>query len=86
MCRADGDGDHTLKAYANNATPVSNNDTLVLTDSADDLRIMASNFSNTVRRDRSTIGKVDEVIIFDSNIESDIDDIRQEINNHYRIY
>ena len=82
----DGDGDHTLKAYANNATPVSNNDTLVLTDSADDLRIMASNFSNTVRRDRSAIGKVDEVIIFDSNIESDIDDIRQEINNYYTIY
>ena len=42
--------------------------------------------SRSVRRDRSTIGKVDEVIIFDSNIESDIDDIRQEINNHYRIY
>ena len=82
----DGDGDHTLKAYANNATPVSNNDTLVLTDSADDLRIMASNFGNTVRRDRSAIGKVDEVIIFDSDIESDIADIRQEINNYYTIY
>jgi hypothetical protein len=82
----DGDGDHTLKAYVNGATPVSNNDTLVLTDSADDLRIMASNFSNTVRRDRSTIGKVDEVIIFASNIEPDMEEVRAEINNHYNIY
>jgi len=82
----DGDGDHTLKAYVNGATPVSNNDTLVLTDSSDDLRIMASNFSNTVRRDRSTIGKVDEVIIFASNIEPDMEEVRAEINNHYNIY
>jgi len=82
----DGDGDHTLKAYANNATPVSNNDTLTLTDSGDDLRIMASNFSNTVRRDRSTIGKVDEVIIFNTNIEPKMDDLRAEINNYYNIY
>jgi len=82
----DGDGDHTLKAYVNGATPVSNNDTLVLTDSGDDLRIMASNFSNTVRRDRSTIGKVDEVIIFASNIEPDMEEVRADINNYYNIY
>jgi len=47
---------------------------------------MASNFSNTVRRDRSTIGKVDEVIIFNTNIEPKMDDLRAEINNYYNIY
>ena len=47
---------------------------------------MASNFSNTVRRDRSTIGKVDEVIIFASNIEPDMEEVRADINNYYNIY